>query len=427
MGESITSNQPMLVFNANISSGAAITVKDSNNNTVYSATAVRSASYVIFSSDSLTNGGSYSLYVNNTVTSTATATTGTAYKIEDIVEFDKTVHDFGDILATEGPKTCKFTVKNISDSPIAIFEVVTSCGCTDAQWTREPLQPGKTGTISATYKNEDGPYPFDKSLTVYISGLQKPVLLRLRGVVHEKKVPLAELYGPGRIGDMGLKDKYIKAGNMEQGGSRSDEVRVANLGKKALEISFKDVAPQLSISVTPNPVPAGELAVMRFTVVADRNLWGRNEYSATPVLGGKAAGDKITFWAVTKENFNTWSDEQRQNAAQPIFDESTAIFDVVEKGSVVSAKYRYQNRGKSALHIYKLDADAPGVTVVSMEDTPAGESGVIEVSLDTSNLPEGDATVMMTLITNSPLRPIINLFLAGVVNVKEGAVSAKAE
>lgn len=343
------------------------------------------------------------------------ASTGKTVQVGGVVEFDKTVHDFGDILQSDGPQSCTYTVKNISSEPFAIYEVVSSCGCTDAKWTREPIKPGASGKISATYKNEDGPYPFDKTLTVYISALNKPVILRLRGVVHEKAVSLTELYGPGRIGNLGLKDRVLKAGNMDQGNFRTDEAKVANLGSTPLSVQFTNLSPQLSVSVEPNPIPAGEIAVMRFTVKADRELWGRNNYYATPVLNGKATGEKITWWAVTKENFSSWDDEKRTSAAQPIFDESTAIFDVVEKGQTVTATYNYTNRGKSPLHIYKLDADAEGVSVVSMEDCPAGEKGCVSVSLDTSQLPEGDATIMMTLITNSPQRPIINLFLAGVV------------
>ena len=70
-------------------------------------------------------------------------------EVGDVVSFDKTVHDFGDVSIDDGPLSCTFTLKNIGKDPIAIYEVVTSCGCTDAKFTREPLQPGKTGTISA--------------------------------------------------------------------------------------------------------------------------------------------------------------------------------------------------------------------------------------------------------------------------------------
>lgn len=56
-----------------ISSGSTITLKDSSGNTVYSGEALCNASVLIFSSSALKNGETYTLYVNNTETGTATA------------------------------------------------------------------------------------------------------------------------------------------------------------------------------------------------------------------------------------------------------------------------------------------------------------------------------------------------------------------
>ena len=56
-----------------ISSGSTITLKDSSGNTVYSGEALCSAYVLIFSSSALENGETYTLYVNNTETGTATA------------------------------------------------------------------------------------------------------------------------------------------------------------------------------------------------------------------------------------------------------------------------------------------------------------------------------------------------------------------
>ena len=56
-----------------ISSGSTITLKDSSGNTVYSGEALCNASVLIFSSSALENGETYTLYVNNTETGTATA------------------------------------------------------------------------------------------------------------------------------------------------------------------------------------------------------------------------------------------------------------------------------------------------------------------------------------------------------------------
>ena len=251
-------------------------------------------------------------------------------QVGEVVEFDKTVHDFGDISIDDGPQTCVFTVKNIGKDPIAIYEVVTSCGCTDAQWTREPLQPGKTGKISATYKNEDGPVPFDKTLTVYIAGVSKPVILRLRGLVHEKKKPISELYGAVKLGSMGLKSLNYKVSNVLQGESSSDEAKIANLGKQPMKVSFTNVSPNLTIEVVPATVPAGETAALRFSVKADPALWGKHVYSATPVINGTKAAKPVTVTALTRGNFASWTPEQRKNAAQCIFDESTVSFGTVQ-------------------------------------------------------------------------------------------------
>lgn len=98
-------------------------------------------------------------------------------------EFDSTVHDFGIIQAKDGPVTCTFTVTNVGEEPLTILSAISSCGCTGVKWTRETLKPGDKGSVTATYNNEEGPHPFDKTVTVYLSDIKKPVVLHLRGVV----------------------------------------------------------------------------------------------------------------------------------------------------------------------------------------------------------------------------------------------------
>ncbi len=203
-----------------------------------------------------------------------------------IVTVDKTVHDFGDIYRGDGPVSCTFTFKNISDKPILLLTAVSSCGCTDAEWTREPIQPGKTGKVSATYKNEDGPYPFDKTLTVYVSDIQKPFVLHIRGAVHESAKPLKETY-PIKIGNLGVKSLEIKAGNLSQTERKSGNVVIANVGVTPAKIEFQNVSDGLNLDVYPNPVPAKSTATLSYTITASTERWGKNWYYATPVIDGR--------------------------------------------------------------------------------------------------------------------------------------------
>ena len=327
--------------------------------------------------------------------------------------FDKLVHDFGDVSMDDGPLTCTFTVTNNGTEPLVLFEVVSSCGCTDVTWTREPLQPGKSGTISATFKNEDGPFPFDKTLTVYISGQRKPVILRLRGTVHEKKKSLSELYGAQKLGDFGLKARDYKAGVLKQGLTVSETATVANLGKKPLKVEFTEVSEHLKLNVSPNPIPAGSTATLVFTIEAAPGLYGKHTYTAVPVLNGRKASAPLSVWSTTRENFDKWTDEERNNGAIPVFENSTANFGIVKAGDPVEVTFNCSNRGKSTFHIYQADPEDPALKVLEMTDCEPGGKGLVRVSLNTSAVEKGEAVIMLTLTTNSPLRPVVNLFVAG--------------
>ena len=364
--------------------------------------------------------------------------------IDNTISIDKDVHDFGDFDVAAGPVSCTFTVKNISNHNVLILNAVTSCGCTDADWTREPLKPGKTGTVSVTYKNEDGPYPFDKTVTVYFSDVKRPAVLHIRGSVHEVSMPLSETY-PIKIGNLGLNNLEYKVGNLTQGANKkSGTITVANIGVEPLKVEFEDVSKSLDISIWPNPIPAKSTATISYVVSANRLLYGKNWYYATPVINGKkfkATGKmpavekvegeehyysepnsrlgigktEIGFWAVTKANFLGWPDEMKQAGPNPIFAKSTVSFGKVKAGAKTTVKFTYTNKGKDNSHFYKLDADCHNVVVTSMEDVPAGEKGEIVIDLDTSGMPKGANIIALNLFTNSPLRPVISLQLSGTI------------
>ena len=339
-----------------------------------------------------------------------------AVMIDDgAISWDTMLYDFGDVSVDDGALTCSFTLTNGSNQVIAIYEVVSSCGCTGVTFSRESIQPGNSATISATYKNEDGPGAFDKTLTVYISGVRKPVILRLRGIVHEKKKSLSQLYGVERLGDLGLKTLEYKLPTLKQGLQVSETITVANLGKKPLKLEFTDVSPQLTVKADPNPVPAQKTAKVTFTVTADHNLYGANTYTATPVVNGKAASKSVIVSAFTQENFAMLTPEERDVAAIPMFTASTYEFGTLVRGTVVEGDFVLENKGKRPLHLFKADVEDPALNVVLPEDIGPGKKGKLHFRMATRGLPEGENVIMLTLTTNSPLRPVVNLFVAGII------------
>lgn len=362
---------------------------------------------------------------------------------DGIVSVDRTTYDFGDIYINDGAVSCEYTFKNIGEKPMLILSAVSSCGCTDAEWTREPIAPGKTGKVKATFKNEDGPYPFDKTITVYISEMKKPVVLHLRGSVHENAKPLNETY-PIIIGNLGLKNLIFKSGNLSQRESKSGNITVANVGIAPMKVEFKNVSEDLELNIYPNPVPPKSTATLSYTISASRERWGKNWYYATPVIDGReykavqrrgitmesepteevysekntrigVGKSEIAFWAVTKENFSALPESVRGNGANPSFTNSTVSFGSVAAGTKKTLTFSYTNNGKSTSKFYKLDADCHNVKVISMADTEAGKKGSITIELDTTGLPKGEIIIALNVFTNSPLRPIISLQLTGTI------------
>ena len=156
-------------------------------------------------------------------------------------EFDALTHDFGDILLGSGAVSWTFSVKNVGSSPLAIYSVTTTCGCTAVEWTKEPLKSGAVGKISVSYSNDEGPYPFDKPLSVYLSGSSKPVTLRIRGVCRQKELSLEESH-PQRMGVLGVKSSDVNGGETEQGRPQSGVIAVANLSSSTGEVAVSNVA-----------------------------------------------------------------------------------------------------------------------------------------------------------------------------------------
>lgn len=78
-------------------------------------------------------------------------------------------------------RKCTFTLTNTGDEPLRIYNVETSCGCTNASWDKKPVKPGKTCEVSITYQ-EKYPGRFYKTITVFANS-NNPIELHIEGEV----------------------------------------------------------------------------------------------------------------------------------------------------------------------------------------------------------------------------------------------------
>ena len=104
---------------------------------------------------------------------------------QDSIRFEKTIHDYG-TLAFGGDGNCEFKFTNPAKLPLILSNVQASCGCTIADWPKEPILPGKSGSIKVKY-NTNIPGAFTKSVTVSSNAINPTVILIIKGNVTPKQ------------------------------------------------------------------------------------------------------------------------------------------------------------------------------------------------------------------------------------------------
>ena len=76
-----------------------------------------------------------------------------------------------------------FKLVNKGNKPLVIYEMVTSCGCIKAEYSKEPVRPGETLDLKVIYNAEDKGF-FRKSLMVYCNVEEFPLKFSILGTVE---------------------------------------------------------------------------------------------------------------------------------------------------------------------------------------------------------------------------------------------------
>jgi len=96
-----------------------------------------------------------------------------------------TTIDFGKIEQGK-PVSADFEFTNPTMVPLIISSVRPTCGCTIADYTKEPVQPGKSGKVSVTY-NAASSGAFTKTIIVTSNAQEGNTALVIKGEVVPKK------------------------------------------------------------------------------------------------------------------------------------------------------------------------------------------------------------------------------------------------
>lgn len=95
------------------------------------------------------------------------------------VSLDVTSIDFGSFPQSDKQER-KFTLTNKGQHVLVIYDVITSCGCTKVEYSKEGIRPGEKAELIVIYEAEKAEH-FSKTVTVYCNADNSPLRLKITG------------------------------------------------------------------------------------------------------------------------------------------------------------------------------------------------------------------------------------------------------
>ena len=99
------------------------------------------------------------------------------------IEWKEKIHDFKEVDVNGKTVSATFFFKVTGKSALVIHKVTATCGCTTAEWPKQPIIPDEWGKIIVFYNPKGQHGHFDKHVFVETNAIQDVSLVRVKGIV----------------------------------------------------------------------------------------------------------------------------------------------------------------------------------------------------------------------------------------------------
>jgi hypothetical protein len=329
------------------------------------------------------------------------------------MEFKSIERDFGTIKEDAGLATTVFEFKNKGDQPLIINNATATCGCTTPEWTKEPIAPGKSGSIKVSYNPKNRPGQFNKNVNVYSNADPSMAVLTIKGKVEPRQLSIEEQY-PREMGGIRWKTNYLTLGTVLNSQEKTDTLAYYNSSSKDVKVGIYRVPAYMTVSFEPEVVPAGKYGKMTVKYDAKRrNAFGNvSDRIYLDIDGQKDNNFSIGVSVTINEDFGSLTEEQKANAPSVVVESNVFDFGNIKEGESPSFLYKLTNTGKSDLIIRSVKASC-GCTAVKNESiVKPGATTDVKATFNSKGK-RGRQNKTITVITNDPNNSTIQLRVIG--------------
>ena len=334
------------------------------------------------------------------------------------ISADELIYNFGTIGESDGLASHIFTIKNTGNGPLVITRITASCGCTQPEWTKEPIAPGKTGEVKVTYNPKGRPGPFYKTIAIYSNGKKGSFSLGIKGNVTPKEAQPILIY-PYSIGDLKLQTKNILYSTIRPEETLGEKINLINEGKTSLNIHLGKTPHYLNVVANPTklaPGETGEISILMNAKEAKRKGRMTAEIPVTVESIGQKKGTegKLHVAANIIDDFSKLTASEKAKA--PVAQLSGTLLDfgklpdkssfIPLVGGRVSGTIEITNSGKSPLVIYSVTCEDERVAVSGgKREIKPGTTATFKVTVRPKEI-KTKLEALINFVCNDPNGPV---------------------
>ena len=333
-------------------------------------------------------------------------------ELNSAMVFETYEWDFGEINEADGVVQHTFRFMNVSNNPIQIDNVATSCGCTTVLYSTQPIAGGEYGELTVAFDPSRTDGRVLREVEIFTKDRRNYASLMSSADVTPIPMGLEQIYPHLLAGTIKTNAKNCTFGYITQGESVTRIVRVANVGDKASKLSVVTTGNRNGMSVEcPESIGPQEVVSIHITykIPTGKKYFGMARDTIWVVADGAKSQVPIAVSAIRVEKFS-----KDENKPKPVLRIEPAYVDFGEKapGKIYKKSIVIGNTGNADLIFRNVEPmEGTAISIETGQVIKPGKELKVTVAITNSREPHTSTLGSINLTTNDPTRPFRELRL----------------
>ena len=331
--------------------------------------------------------------------------------------FEPSQWDFGTIHENNGPVSHTFTGTNRSDRPLVILDVVTTCGCTVPEFSKQPILPGAETQVTVTYDPTNRPGAFDRDLWIYSSDRKRIATLSIRGSVIPRPKSIEEQYPVDAGGGLRLSSTLCAFTYIYPGVRMQSVIGYANTSQREIRIELRPEVTSGLLSVDyPQTIAPGAQGQINlgYLIPADRPRYGTVRDAMQVFVNGQSRDVRIVTHGIGADNP---AEMPEGRAPRCEISENILKFGPVKRSAPEQRmRFSLSNTGRGELIVRSVESGGHVTTTLRPgQALRPGQKVEAEVVLDPARQQYGVMSDFLIIVTNDPVRPMRRIRVTAII------------